>query len=163
MRVVHKTEIVPYSAAQMYRLVNDIESYPDYLPWCRETTVFSRSEHEVRASIQLARGAVHHSFSTLNQMQPNQRIEVQLLEGPFKHLKGLWLFEDLGDAGCRINFNLEFVLSNRILDMAVGPVLEKIANTFVEAFTERAAKIYGEAEKASSITTSITSSSNKIL
>ena len=136
MRVIKKTAIVPYSAAQMYDLVNDIESYPKYLPWCREAKVLRHSSSEIEASLHLARGGVHHTFSTVNRLQPKSSIEVQLLEGPFRHLKGSWRFEDIAnqpvgeEGGCRVSFHLEFIFSNRILDMAVGPVLENIANTF---------------------------------
>lgn len=142
MRVIKKTAVLPYSASEMYSLVNDVESYPDYLPWCRETTVHVRSEVEVRATIHLARGGIQQSFSTLNRMRPNEWIEVSLLEGPFRHLKGTWQFEALEEHSCRVSFNFEFLLSNRILDMAVGPVLEKIANNFLDAFEQRAQKVF---------------------
>lgn len=147
MRIINKTAEVPYSAKQMYDLVNGIETYSDYLPWCRSTTVHSRTAHQVKATIHLAKGAVQHSFSTLNTMQPNQQIQVSLIEGPFKHLKGLWQFEDLKGGGCRVKFHLEFVLSNRFLDIAVGSVLEGVANTFVDAFCQRAEVIYGKKPK----------------
>lgn len=142
MRVIDKTTETPFSAKQMYDLVNDIESYPEYLPWCSQTIVHNRTENEVKATINLKKGGMQHSFSTQNIMQPNKKIEVSLIEGPFRHLKGLWLFEDIKPSGCRVTFHLEFTFSNKLLDIAVGPVLEGIANTFVDAFCERAKKIY---------------------
>ncbi len=142
MRVIKKAAVVPYSAAQMYDLVNDIEAYPEYLPWCRGSKILESSETEIAASIQLSRGGIHHTFSTINCLVPKKAIELKLLDGPFRHLKGLWRFEDLRDNGCRVSFDLEFEFSNKILDMAAGSFLEKVANTFLEAFSLRAKDVY---------------------
>lgn len=148
MRVIKKAAVVPYSAAQMYDLVNDIEAYPEYLPWCQGAQILESSETEIAASIHLSRGGIHHTFSTQNRLEPKKAIELRLLDGPFRHLKGLWRFEDLKDNKCHITFDLEFEFSNKILDMTAGPFLEKVANTFLDAFTLRAKEIYDDKSKA---------------
>jgi ribosome-associated toxin RatA of RatAB toxin-antitoxin module len=144
MRTVKRSAIVPFSAAQMFHLVNDIESYPLYLPWCRDAIILSRTPNEVRAQLHIARGGLRHSFSTLNRLHEHHQIEVNLLEGPFRHLKGLWNFEDKKEGGSFVSIDLEFLLSNRLLDLALGPVLEGIAGDFIQAFCHRAQDIYGQ-------------------
>lgn len=149
MALVKKSAEVPYTPEQMFDLVNNIEEYPNFLPGCQASTVFSRTENEVKASIHLAKGGVRQSFTTLNRLQPGKMIEVRLVEGPFRHLEGYWRFDALPLSGCRIQFDLEFVLANRLLDMTVGPIIEGIANKFVEAFCERAKSIYGSGQSNS--------------
>lgn len=87
MTTVSRSALVPYSAGEMYALVDDIESYPQFLPWCKSSKVFSRDEDEVRASIELARGGIQRAFTTCNRLQPGKMIEVRLVEGPFHHLE----------------------------------------------------------------------------
>ena len=136
---------MPYSVEEMYTLVDDIESYADFLPWCRSTEVLSRTDDEVRASIEIAKGALHKSFTTLNRVQKNKVIEMRLVSGPFKRLEGFWRFDVLkeGDAS-KISLDLEFEFESKLIAMAVGPVFNQIANTMVDAFCKRAAEVYGE-------------------
>ncbi len=147
MRSINKTVQVPFTASQMYDLINGLESYPDYLPWCKNITIQTRTIDEIVATIHFSKGGISHSFTTRNFMQPNRQIEVFLVEGPFRHLKGLWRFEDLSKSESRVSFDMEFELANRLLDMAFGPVLEGIANTFVEAFSQRAHDVYNSNKK----------------
>ena len=143
MAVVHKSVLLPFSAEQMFALVNEIEAYPQFLPWCKSTVVYHRTQDEVRASILIAKSGVQHSFTTLNRLQQDKMIEMRLVEGPFRHLEGFWRFEPVGSEGCRIYFDLEFEFSNKLISLTVGPVLQKIAESFIDAFTERAKEIYG--------------------
>lgn len=143
MPTVHKSALVPYSPAEMYALVNAIEAYPDFLPWCRSTTVLSRDEDEIRATIDLAKGGVSKSFTTCNRLAPNKMIEIRLVEGPFKHLEGFWRFQALGEAGCKVSLDMDFEFAGRLLQMVVGPVFSQIANSLVDAFCRRAVEIYG--------------------
>jgi ribosome-associated toxin RatA of RatAB toxin-antitoxin module len=142
MTVIQKSTWVPYKPSQMYDLVDDIEKYPEFLPWCSKTIVHSRDKDEVRATIQFAKGGFHHSFSTINRLQKNKMIEVRLLEGPFRKLEGFWHFYELESGGCRVSLDLEFILSNRLLDLTVGPILQSITSNFVEAFGKRAEQLY---------------------
>lgn len=143
MPTINRSALVPYSAQAMYDLVNDVDAYVQFLPWCKSSQVLARSEDEVRASIQLARGAVQKSFTTVNRLQPGKMIEIRLVEGPFRHLQGFWRFESLGDQGCKVLLDLEFEFSNRLVSMTVGPVFHQIASTLVDAFTRRAEEVYG--------------------
>lgn len=143
MTAVSRTALVNYSPQEMYALVDDIEHYAGFLPWCRQTIILSREEREVKASIELARGGLHKSFTTLNRMLPGKMIEIQLVEGPFSHLHGFWRFDALGEQGCKVSLDMEFDFSNRLLELAIGPVFSQIVNTLVDAFVKRARDVYG--------------------
>ncbi|VAW95933.1 Ribosome association toxin RatA [hydrothermal vent metagenome] len=142
MKKVLKHALVPFSASQMYALVNDIESYADFLPWCDKSIILEQTDTDVKASLNIAYGSINKSFTTLNKLTPETKIEMQLVDGPFKKLHGEWLFTQLGDEGCKINFELEFEFKNKLLSMTMGPVFSQIANTLVDSFSERAQKVY---------------------
>ncbi|MDQ1362150.1 MAG: hypothetical protein QG652_10 [Pseudomonadota bacterium] len=145
MPLISRNALVPYSTEEMYRLVAAIENYPEFLPWCRSTQVISRNEQEVKASIEIARGALNKSFTTLNRMQHNKIIEMRLVQGPFRHLQGFWRFDELKiNTACKISFDLDFEFENRVVAMVAGPVFNQIANSMVEAFSKRATEVYGE-------------------
>lgn len=144
MPVINRSALVPYSAAEMYALVDDIETYPRFLPWCRSAQEWSRGEDEVKASIELHRGGIHKTFTTLNRLQKDKMIEMRLVEGPFHHLEGFWRFEALSPAASRVSLDLEYEFSSHLLRLAIGPVFSQIANTLVDAFCERAAELYGK-------------------
>ena len=143
MTVINRHALVPYTTAQMFALVDDIESYPVFLPWCTSTTVISRDCDEVRATIALSKSGVSKAFTTCNRIQKDKMIEIRLLEGPFKHLQGFWRFDPLGEDGCKISLDMEFEFASKILDLAVGPVFSQIASSLVEAFEKRAVEVYG--------------------
>jgi len=144
MTVIKQSVLVPYTAAEMYELVNDIEHYPEFLPWCERTEVQSRGDDEVRARIHAKKGGIHHSFSTINRMQKDKMITIRLLEGPFRHLEGFWRFDDIQNQGCRVTFDLEFEFSNKLINLTAGVFLQKTANIFIDAFCERAKIRYGK-------------------
>lgn len=144
MPVISKSALVPYSAAEMYALVNDIPAYPDFLPWCGSSEVLDSNEDEIRARVELARSGIKKSFTTLNRLQKDKMIEMRLIEGPFQHLEGFWRFESLNETACKIMFDIEFEFSSRILAMTVGPVFSQVTSTIVDAFTKRAVEVYGK-------------------
>jgi len=144
MPVINKSALVPYTAKEMYMLVDDINAYPEFLPWCGDAKVLERDEDEVRASILLSRSGLKKSFTTLNRLQAGKMIEMRLVEGPFSHLQGFWRFESLSESASKIMFDIEFEFSNKLLAMTVGPVFSQITNTIVDAFTKRAIEIYGK-------------------
>lgn len=143
MPSIRRNALVPYSPAQMFDLVNDIESYPKFLPGCRTATVHSRDEDTIKASLELAKGAVRKSFTTCNRLQSNKMIEVRLVEGPFRHLEGFWRFDALESGATRVSLDLEFEFANRLVGLAIGPVFNQIANTLVDSFVRRAREVYG--------------------
>ena len=128
----------------MFALVNDIESYPAFLPWCRSARVLSRNQDEVRATLEMVKGVVRKSFTTCNRLQPNKMVEIRLLDGPFRRLEGYWRFEPLREDACKVSLDLEFEFSNALLRATIGPVFNQIANSLVDAFCKRAEELYGK-------------------
>lgn len=143
MTTLSRSALVPYAPEEMYALVNEIERYPDFLPWCRSTHVLERTEDEVRATIEMVKGSLRKSFTTRNRMQDGKMIEIGLVNGPFSHLHGFWRFDRLGEAACKVSLDMEFDFSNRLLGLAVGPVFGQIVASLVDAFVKRARDVYG--------------------
>lgn len=144
MTTITKSALVEYSAEQMYRLVDDIPHYVEFLPWCRKSTEIERTDDEVRARLEIAHSGLHKSFTTSNRLVKNHSIEIHLVEGPFRHLYGIWHFEPLGDGqASKVMLEMDFEFSNKILSMTFGKVFTFIASTLVDAFVKRAKEIYG--------------------
>lgn len=143
MRKVSRNAIVPFSASEMFVLVDDIETYPEFLPWCESAVVHKRDAAIVEATLELRRGRISKSFTTRNSLQQNEAIELSLIGGPFKHLAGGWTFQQLGDTGCKVSLELDFEFNNPVTDMLFGAFFEASCNSLVDAFTQRAEKIYG--------------------
>ncbi|HEY0722109.1 MAG TPA: type II toxin-antitoxin system RatA family toxin [Gammaproteobacteria bacterium] len=142
---IQKSALVPYSAAQMFALVDDIEAYQQFLPWCRSSQVLARGEDEVRATIEIAHGSLRKAFTTRNRMQRDKMIEMRLEEGPFRHLEGFWRFDTLGEQASKVSLDLDFEFSSKLVGLAMGPVFSQIANSLVDAFSKRAVQVYGKA------------------
>jgi len=140
--VIHRSAIVPFSAARMYDLVLDVGAYPRFLPWCRSATVHEAGEQSMEATLEIAKGPLRKRFRTRNVLSPKRCIEIRLVEGPFRHLEGRWLFEDLGDAGSRVSLDMRFEVAGALLARTLGPVFGEIANTLVDAFCRRARAVY---------------------
>ncbi len=143
MRKVSRSALVPYSAGQMYALVDDIAAYPTFLRWCNAATVHSRDDDHVEASLELQRGTLSKTFTTRNSLDPGKAIHIALLGGPFRHLSGGWHFEQLGKDGSKVSLQLEFEFESRMTDMLFGRYFEEICNSLVDSFTQRASDIYG--------------------
>ena len=143
MRKVSRSAIVPYSIDDMYALVEDVDSYPSFLPWCSDVEVHFREGNVVEASLELHKGKLSKRFRTRNTMHPKDSMELSLVGGPFRHLAGGWAFQPLGDAGSKVSLELEFEFESRALDLVVGAFFEDACNSLVDAFTQRAAVVYG--------------------
>jgi ribosome-associated toxin RatA of RatAB toxin-antitoxin module len=128
----------------MFRLVDDVDAYSEFLPWCDRSEVLSRSDDTVEATLELHKGAISKTFTTRNTLRENEAIELELLGGPFRHLSGGWTFQSLGDAGSKVTLELEFEFESRMVDMMFGAFFEEICNSLVDAFTVRAAAVLGE-------------------
>jgi ribosome-associated toxin RatA of RatAB toxin-antitoxin module len=128
----------------MFRLVDDVESYSEFLPWCNRSVVLSRTDDTVEATLELHKGAVSKTFSTRNKLRRNEAIELELLGGPFRHLSGGWTFQALGEQGSKVSLLLAFEFESRMVDLMFGAFFEDTCNSLVDAFTRRAADIYGE-------------------
>ncbi len=142
---IHKSALVPYSTAQMFALVDDIDSYAQFLPWCHTSRVLTRGEDEMRATIEIAHGSLRKSFTTRNRFQKDKIIEMRLEEGPFRHLEGFWRFDVLGEQASKVSLDLDFEFSSKLVGLAMGPVFSQIANSLVDAFSKRAVQVYGKA------------------
>ena len=142
MTIISKSALVSYTPEQMYQLVDDIEAYPAFLPWCGDATILNRDNNTVEASLFIAHSGLNKTFSTRNSNFPYEKIEMRLLDGPFKHLEGVWIFEPLGDAACKVSLNLDFEFSSKIIGLTLGPIFNKIANSLVDAFIQRANSVY---------------------
>ena len=143
MATISRSALVPYTAESMFDLVDDVDTYEDFLPWCKESEVLWRKDDELKATVWISKGGVEKSFTTLNRTQRGKMIEMRLVEGPFQRLDGYWRFQALGDQGCKISLDLEFEFSNRLVKMAFGKIFNQIASKLVDAFVERAHAIYG--------------------
>lgn len=143
MAVVHKTVLLGYSAEQMFALVDRVEDYPQFLPWCGGVEVKERSEHKLIATLKINFHGVRQSFTTENTNNPPHSMTMQLLEGPFKHLHGTWQFKPLREDACRIDFDLQYEFSNKLIEGVIGPVFNMIATSFVDSFSKRAEQVYG--------------------
>ena len=142
MRTVNRSALVPYSAAEMYALVDNIEAYPDFLPWCAAAKIHSRSADVVEATLDIRRAGIHKSFRTRNRVTLDERIDISLVRGPFRHLSGSWRFEALDERACKVSLQLEFDFEHAIASLFFGRVFEEISRSLVDAFTRRADDVY---------------------
>lgn len=143
MKTVHRNALVMHSAAQMYALVNDIKSYPEFLPWCSAARIVSETSAEIVASLDVAKGGVKKTFTTRNELTTDQIIEMELVDGPFQRLAGCWRFKALNEEACKVELDLEFEFSGRLMALMLGPIFNEAANTMVAAFCKRADEVYG--------------------
>lgn len=134
---------MPYRAAEMFDLVDDVDAYAGFLPWCNCSQVLKRSEDAVEATLELHKGAISKSFTTRNTRHPHEAIDIALLGGPFRHLDGGWRFQALGDEGCKVTLELQFEFESRMIDMMFGAFFEETCSSLVDAFTSRAVEVYG--------------------
>lgn len=141
MALVEKSVLVNHPAEQMYRLVDDVEHYADFLPWCGGTQVELRTETLTRASIKIDYHGIKQTFKTENRTTPSKLIEIKLVSGPFRQLDGAWRFTALSPEACKIEFRLHYEFSNRLLEKLVGPVFKHIAHTLLDAFLQRADRL----------------------
>jgi ribosome-associated toxin RatA of RatAB toxin-antitoxin module len=147
VRRVNRSALVPYSAPDMFKLVADVESYPQFLPWCSDVEVHSRQGNVVEVTLELHRGRISKRFRTRNQMTPDEAMDLSLVGGPFRYLSGGWRFRQLGEGGSKVTLELEFEFDSPILDIMIGAYFEDICNRLVDAFTQRAAQIYGPGDR----------------
>ncbi|HNT37691.1 MAG TPA: type II toxin-antitoxin system RatA family toxin [Rubrivivax sp.] len=148
MKHVRKSVLLWYSPREMFDLVDGVQDYPRFLPWCEKAELLARHEDGVTARLSLAYMGVRHAFTTRNHNIVGERLQMQLVDGPFSLLDGTWLFTPLGRAGsdkaaCKIEFDLRYAFSSKPLETVVSPVFDRIANTFVDSFVRRAEQVYG--------------------
>ena len=140
---VSQSVLVEFTPAQMFSLVDMVEDYPKFLPWCGGATLVYRDAGTTRATILINYHGIHRSFTTENVKHEPVTMRIRLVEGPFRKLDGSWRFSDLAGRGCKIEFRLHYEFAGRLLDRLISPVFDHIAGTLVEAFVKRAGQIYG--------------------
>ncbi|MFC4655732.1 MULTISPECIES: type II toxin-antitoxin system RatA family toxin [Rheinheimera] len=143
MPQIERSALVFYSAEQMYNLVNDVPSYPEFLPGCSKADVLSQSAQQMRACLEVKKAGISQQFTTCNTLVPNSEIRMQLESGPFKALSGGWSFVPLNEQACKVVLKLEFEFSNRLVEFAFGKVFNELTAAMVGAFTQRAKQVYG--------------------
>lgn len=144
MAEVNKLVLIEFTPAQMFELVDRCEDYPQFLPWCGGAEVHTRTGTQTVATIHINYHGIKAHFSTENEKRPPHEMLIRLKEGPFRHLNGHWRFTALGEAACKIEFGLHYEFSSKLLEKALGPVFNHIANTFVDSFVKRAMQVYAK-------------------
>ena len=142
MPSIQRSALVAYSAQAMYDLVNDVSSYPEFLPGCRDSKVIENDNDQMKASLLVAKAGVKQWFTTKNTLTEAKSIEMELVDGPFKHLTGGWTFSALSDSACKIELRLDFEFSSKLTEFAFGKIFNSLAASMVNAFTERAKEVY---------------------
>jgi ribosome-associated toxin RatA of RatAB toxin-antitoxin module len=145
MSLIKRSALVYYSPSEMYQLVNNVADYALFLPWCRSSKVKSESADEMVASVEIAKGVLNKTFTTHNKLYKDHRIELELVDGPFKKLSGFWQFDPLKtENACKVNLELEFQFDSAMISLAAKPVFTQIASSLVDSFCKRAVEVYGE-------------------
>lgn len=142
MPQISRSALVPYSAEKMYNLVNDVNSYPQFLPGCVGSHVLNYVNNEMTASVDVARAGISETFVTHNILQDNKSIQIQLVKGPFRKLIGNWLFTPLNENACKVELYLDFEFTNKLIELAFGRIFKELAGNMVQAFTQRAHEVY---------------------
>lgn len=142
MANIQRSALVAFSAESMFNLVNDVQAYSEFLPGCAESRVDKKDDVSMTASLLIAKAGVQQWFTTQNSLVEHQRIDMQLVEGPFNHLRGGWIFTPLSEGACKIELNLDFEFSSRLAQAAFGKLFKTLASSMVDAFTQRAKDIY---------------------
>ena len=144
MPEVSRSVIVGHSPEQMFALVDAVEDYPQFLPWCAAATVIHRDETATRATLRVNYHGIKQSFTTENAKRAPEEMLIRLVEGPFRSFEGAWRFTALGEHGCKIEFRLKYEFSSRLLQKLIGPVFDYIANNLLEAFVKHAGLKFGD-------------------
>lgn len=142
MPQVNKSALVPYSAEQMFKLVENVDAYKEFLPWCGDSKKVSEEGNTIVGTVTISKGSLHKAFTTRNTLVANEKIEIQLVDGPFKELTGFWRFTKLKDNACKVSLELDYEFSSRLLAMVVGPIFTQVANAMVDSFVKRAKQVY---------------------
>ncbi len=144
MHSVERSILVPYSAEQMFDLVAAVDQYPEFMPWCGGSEVHWRNEEGMQASVTISLAGLKQTFTTLNRHRYPELIELELVDGPFSELTGKWVFQALSADACKVVFTLNYTFASKTLAKLVGPIFNRIANSFIDSFNQRAEACYGQ-------------------
>ena len=145
MKNIHKSVLIWFSPEEMFRLVTDVDAYPQFLPWCDHARVLETTDQGMTAEVGIKMAGLKQSFTTRNTHVPGREVQMELIDGPFSNLSGGWTFSPVGDGSqraCKVELNLHYGFSSAALSAVVGPVFDKIASSLVDAFIKRAEQVY---------------------
>ncbi|EKO3942401.1 SRPBCC family protein [Vibrio fluvialis] len=142
MKQVSRSALVSFSADQMFHLVNDVARYPEFLPGCSGSRVIEASSEKMVASVDVSKAGISKTFTTSNELNHGESIIMNLVDGPFRTLRGGWYFTPLDDQACKVELKLEFEFSSKMIEMAFGKVFNELTSNMVNAFTKRAKQVY---------------------
>ncbi len=145
MKNIHKSVLIWFSPEEMFRLVTDVDAYPQFLPWCDHARVLESTDQGMTAEVGIKMAGFKQSFTTRNTHVPGRQVQMELIDGPFSNLSGGWTFSPVGDGSqraCKVELNLQYGFSSAALSAVVGPVFDKIASSLVDAFIKRAEQVY---------------------
>ncbi|MEE9448202.1 MAG: type II toxin-antitoxin system RatA family toxin [Arenicellales bacterium] len=144
MYTINRSALIPYSDQMMFDLINDIEDYQNFLPWCGGSEVLEDTENTRTGSVEIAFKGINKTFTTCNTLSPPSEIALKMIDGPFSKLQGKWTFKALDENACKISLELEFDFANRIVGAVIGPVFKIIADSMLDSFCKRADSLYGQ-------------------
>lgn len=142
MPQISRSALVPFSVEQMYTLVNDVDAYPQFLPGCTGSRILEQSPDSMTAAVDVSKAGISKTFTTRNTLFSNQRIDMQLVDGPFRKLMGGWIFTALSPEACKVELSLDFEFTNKLIELAFGKIFKELAGSMVQAFTKRAKEVY---------------------
>jgi ribosome-associated toxin RatA of RatAB toxin-antitoxin module len=148
VKTVDRSLLLAYTPAQMFALVNDVPRYPEFLPWCAAARIVQQDATQVLAAIDVRKGPLHLSFTTRNDLDPDRSIRMELVDGPFRALRGSWSFDDIGGRGARVTLRLEYDFAMRATRLMLEPVFDAVCHSIVSAFARRAREIHGRGDQA---------------
>lgn len=143
MPQIERSALVFYSCQQMYQLVNDVPAYPQFLPGCSAATVLNATPQQQTARLDISKAGIRQSFTTCNTLEPFSQINMELVDGPFRFLRGGWRFVPLNEQACKVVLTLEFEFTSKLVEFAFGKVFTELTGAMVQAFTDRAKQVYG--------------------
>ena len=144
MTHVQRSALLPFSVTQMYQLVNDVDAYPEFIPWCVKCEVHNENEGHKQATMHFASRGIQACVTTKNELVIDKSITMKLVDGPFKHLIGKWQFHKIDTDACRVELDMEFAFTNRLYEATLGPIFNQVTNKLVSAFAQRAEDLYGK-------------------
>jgi len=143
MPTISRSALVMHSAEEMFKLINDVDLYSEFLPGCSDSKIISQDDTSMTASLLVSKGGIKKWFTTKNTLLTNSQVIIDLVDGPFKKLTGGWILTPLSDEACKIELALEYEFSSKIFDLAFGKIFNQLANNMVTSFTHRAKEVYG--------------------
>jgi coenzyme Q-binding protein COQ10 len=142
MPTIRVSELLPFTAEQMYNIVVDVESYPKFLPWCGKARVWDQKDNQFMAEMSVSFKGIRETFQTLDIVEPNKKIEINLKSGPFQFLASTWHFHPIGDDRTKVEFFIDFRFSSRMKEMIMGPVFTQVSKQMISAFRKRAISLH---------------------